>query len=118
MMRNAVAAALLLASTALAQQVTTQPPKPTLRELTLENIYDPKQRVAFGGAQQSGFVWLDDKTVTWPRTNDTGEVLEQVVFDSATGNRRTLFDTSKLQAAAAKIPDVTPEQAKRLSLQR
>src|SRR5438128_2660150 len=58
MMRNAVAAALLLASTALAQQVTTQPPKPTLRELTIENIFDPKQRVAFSGAQQSGFVWL------------------------------------------------------------
>jgi dipeptidyl-peptidase-4 len=118
MMRNAVAAALLLASTALAQQVTTQPPKPTLRELTIENIFDPKQRIAFSGAQQSGFVWLDDKTVTWPRTNEKSEVVEQTVLDAETGAKRTLFSAAKLEAAARKIAGVTADEAKKFAQQR
>jgi len=118
MMRNAVAAALLLASTALAQQVTTQPPKPTVRELTIENIFDPKQRVAFSGAQQSGFVWLDDKTVTWPRTNEKSEVVEQAVLDAETGTKRTLFSAAKLEAAARKVAGVSADDAKKMAQQR
>jgi dipeptidyl-peptidase-4 len=118
MMRNAAAAALLLASTALAQQVTTQPPKPTVRELTIENIFDPKEKIAFSGAQQSGFVWLDEKTVTWPRTNERSEVVEQTVLDTETGARRTLFSAAKLEAAARKIAGVGADQAKHLAQQR
>ncbi len=53
-----------------------QPAKPTLRELTLEAIFDPKDKVAFAGAPQSGFVWIDDKTFAWPRTNEKGDVQE------------------------------------------
>src|SRR5512141_490661 len=110
MMRNAVPAALfLLASAAFAQQVATQPAKRTLQELTIENIFDPKQRVAFAGAPQSGFVWLDDKTFTWPRTNEKSEVVEQAVLDAETGKTRTLFDAARLQAAARRIGGVTEE---------
>ena len=118
MMRNAVAAVLLLASTALAQQVTTQPPKPTVRELTIENIFDPKQRVMFSGVQQSGFVWLDDKTVTWPRTNEKSEVIEQAVLDAETGAKRTLFSAAKLEAAARKLAGVSADDAKHLAQQK
>jgi len=118
MRKTAVAAALFLAATALAQQVTTQPPKPTLRELTIENIFDPKQKVAFAGAPQSGFVWLDDKTLTWPRTNEKNEVVEQAVVDAETGKTRTLFTAAKLEAAARKIAGVSADEAKRLTQQR
>ncbi len=118
MIPQTLVAALLFASVAAAQQTQTTPPKPTLRELSIENIYDPKQRVAFSGAPQSGFVWLDDKTFTWPRTNDKGEILEQAVIDTESGKKRTLFDAAKLQAAARKIAGVTDEEAKRLSQQR
>src|SRR6266498_2485943 len=118
MMRNAVAAALLLASTALAQQVTTQPPKPTLRELTIENIFDPKQRVAFSGAQQSGFVWLDDKTVSFPTRRSSDLVVEQSVLDAETGTKRTLFSAAKLEAAARKIAGVSADDAKRFAQQK
>jgi hypothetical protein len=41
--------------------------KPMARELTIENIFDPKDRVRSPARVQSGFVWLDDKTSTWPR---------------------------------------------------
>ena len=118
MMRQAFTALFLLASTAFAQQVQTTPPKQTLRELTLESIYDPKARVAFGGAQQSGFVWLDDKTVTWPRTNEKGEVVEQVLLDTQTDKRRTLFDTAKLQSLLEKVEGVSAEDARKIPLQR
>ena len=108
-----------LAAAAIAQDVKTTPqPKPTLKEITIESIFDPKQRVAFSGTPQAGFTWLDDKTYTWPRTNDQGEVVEQMVVDTATGNKRVLFDAAKLEAAAKKIPGVTNEEAKRLTTQR
>lgn len=118
MMRQTLFAVLFLASTAFAQQVQTAPAKPTLRELTLESIYDPKNKVAFAGTPQSGFVWLDAKTVTWPRTNEKGEVLEQVVLDTETGVRRTLFDAAKLQARIERVPSVTPDEAKKMTLQK
>src|SRR5712692_9511146 len=107
MIPQTLVAALLFASVAAAQQTQTTPPKPTLRELSIENIYDPKQRVAFSGAPQAGFVWLDDKTFTWPRTNEQGEVQEQLVLDTETGRKRVLFDAAKLEAAARKIPGLS-----------
>src|SRR5438128_2999966 len=116
-MRNTLIA-LLFAAAATAQQTQTTPPKPTLRELTIENIFDPKHRVAFSGAPQRGFVWLDDKTFTWPRTNEKDEIIEQAVLDTQTATKRTLFDAAKLNAASRKIAGVTDEEAKRLSQQR
>lgn len=118
MIRHVTAALLLAASAAVAQQVTTQPPKPTLRELTIENLFDPKDKVAFSGAPQSGFVWLDDKTVTWPRTNAKNEVVEQAVLDTETGKTRVLFNAAKLEAAARKIAGVSADEAKRLTQTR
>jgi len=117
-MRNTLLSCLFLSASAIAQQVQNTPPKPTVRELTIENIYDPKNRVYFSGAPQSGFVWLDDRTFTWPRTNEKGTVLEQAVIDTQTGQKRTLFDATRLQAAAKKIAGVSDDEAKRLSQQR
>src|SRR5438132_1319179 len=118
MIRHSLISILLFAASAIAQQVQTTPPKPTLRELTIENIFDPKRRVAFSGAPQGGFVWLDDKTFTWPRTDEKGDIIEQAVIDTESGKKRTLFDAAKLQATARKIAGVTEEEAKRLSQQR
>ena len=118
MIRQTLIATLLFATSAIAQQTQTTPPKPTLRELTIENIFDPKRRVAFSGAPQGGFVWLDDKTFTWPHTNEKGDITEQVVIDTDTGKKRTLFDAAKLQAAARKTAGVTEDEAKHLSQQR
>jgi dipeptidyl-peptidase-4 len=116
MRQTVITALLLLASIAGAQQTPTPPAKPTLRELSIENIFDPKHRVAFSGAVQSGFTWLDDKTFTWPRTNEKDEIIDQAVFDTQTGTKRTLFDAAK--TAARKITGVTEDDAKRLSRQR
>ena len=101
-----------------AQDVKTTPQaKPTIRDLTLENVFDPKQRVSFGGTPQGGFVWLDDKTFAWPRTEE-GKVIEHAVIESETGNKRVLFNAAKLEAAAKKISGVTPEEASGFTRQR
>src|SRR5262245_5577526 len=119
MQKTFSAAILFLAAAAFAQDVkTTQQAKPTLKEITVENIFDPKQRVAFSGAPQSGFVWLDDKTFTWPRTDEKGDVVEQMVIDTETGKKRALFDAAKLESAAKKIAGVTAEEAKHLTTPR
>jgi len=119
-MKNRMASALLLfvAVAALAQDVKTTPqPKPTIRELTLENIFDPKARVSFAGTPQSGFNWLDDKTFAWPRTEE-GKVVEQAVIETDTGNKRVLFNAAKLEAAAKKIAGVSAEEATGFTKQR
>jgi dipeptidyl-peptidase-4 len=117
MIRQTLPIALLIATTALAQPASPAPKK-SLRELTLENIYDPKKQVAFAGAPQSGFVWLDDKTIVWPRTDEKRKVVEQVVLDLETGKRRPLFDAAKLEAAAKKLTGVSEEEARDLPLQK
>jgi dipeptidyl-peptidase-4 len=119
-MKNRIAAVLLflVAVSALAQDVKTTPqPKPTIRELTLENIFDPKAKVSFAGSPQSGFTWLDDKTFAWPRTED-GKVVEQAVIETETAGKRVLFNASKLEAAAKKIAGVSSEEAGGFAKQR
>lgn len=108
----------LLTLAASAQQVQTAPAKPTLRELTIENLFDPKARVAFSGAPQNGFVWLDDKSFTWPRTDSNNTVLEQVVYDGESGKTRPLFDPTKLEAAVKAVPGQNADDAKRLGKTR
>ena len=73
MMRKTFITALyfIAAVAAVAQDVKTTPqPKPTLKEITVESIFDPKARVGFPGPAQSGLVWLDDKAFVWRRTNE------------------------------------------------
>ena len=119
MLKNCIAALLLIAaSSVLAQDVKTTPqPKPTIRELTLENIFDPKAKVSFAGSPQSGFTWLDDKTFAWPRTEE-GKVVEQAVIETETGKKRVLFNAEKLETAAKKIAGVSSEDAAGFAKQR
>ncbi len=72
------------------------------KALTLEAIYHPTQKVAFGGGIQSGFEWVDDKTFVWPRKDAYGNFDEWRVYDVATGKERALFDRAKFAAALGK----------------
>src|SRR5882724_5432232 len=95
MKRIATLATLLLS---LALPLAAQgPAKPSLRELTLENIYDPKEKLSFGGAPQGGFIWIDDKTFAWPQTTEKNEVTDWIVYDADSGKTRPLFEPQKLR---------------------
>jgi dipeptidyl-peptidase-4 len=118
-MRNSLRPLALLPIAALCTlALAAQPAKPSPRELSLQNLFDPKDRVSFSGAQQGGFFWLDDKSFTWPHTNEKGEIVEQLVYDAATGTTRPLFDARKLEAAVKTVPGMTPEAAPRVAKAR
>src|SRR5687768_5467605 len=69
------------------------------KQITLEAIYDPTTRIFFSGAIQSGFDWIDDKTLIWPKKDEKGEFVEWRLFDVTTGKQRPLIDRAKLQKA-------------------
>ena len=69
------------------------------KTLTYESIYEPAQKVAFAGAIQSGFEWIDDTTVLWPRRDAEAKFVEWRLYDLATGKERPLFDRAKLRSA-------------------
>jgi dipeptidyl-peptidase-4 len=69
------------------------------KSLTIESIYDPKLRVAFGGAMQSGFEWLDDTTFIWPKRDAKNEVVGLQLFDVTTGKQRAYIDRAKMRKA-------------------
>ncbi|HEX9983702.1 MAG TPA: DPP IV N-terminal domain-containing protein, partial [Thermoanaerobaculia bacterium] len=90
MKRTLVLLLLLIAATPLVAQK---------KQLTLDAIYDPTTRVYFSGAVQSGFEWLDDTTLLWPKKNEKGDLLGWTIYDTATGKQRPLFDPAKMQRA-------------------
>src|SRR5206468_11622952 len=87
-------------------------------ELTLENIYDPKDKLSFSGAPQSGFVWIDDKTFAWPNTTERNEVTDWIVYDADSGKTRPLFDAQKLRASLKNVQGLTEEASAKLARPR
>ena len=73
------------------------------KALTLEAIYHPTEKVAFGGAIQSGFDWIDDDTFVWPRSDANGDFVEWRFYDVASGKERALFDRARFVAALTGI---------------
>ncbi|HEX8154270.1 MAG TPA: DPP IV N-terminal domain-containing protein, partial [Thermoanaerobaculia bacterium] len=67
------------------------------KKLTLEAIYHPAERVAFGGNSQFGSEWLNDREILWPKRDGTTTTLQ--LFDVRTGKARPFLDTTKLAAA-------------------
>ena len=83
------------------------------KQLTLEAIYDPAERIHFSGAVQGSFTWLDDDTFIWPRKNEKGVFDEYRVYDVDTGRNRPLIDRAKLRKAleAAGLPGEVAAEA-------
>lgn len=94
---------LLLLTTSLAAQK---------KQITLEAVYDPVERIFFSGSIQSGFEWLDDKTFIWPAKDAKGEFIEWRTFDTATGKAQRFFDPVKI-SAALEAAGVDAKEAKR-----
>lgn len=90
MNRRVALALLLLLATPLAAQK---------KQITLDAIYDPTNRINFSGTVQTGFDWLDDTTFVWPAKDANGEFAEWRRFDVKTGKATPLFDRAKVAAA-------------------
>jgi dipeptidyl-peptidase-4 len=72
--------------------------------LTLDDIYDPAKRVNFSGNPPTGLVWLDDKHYLQGNRK----------VNALTGEATPFFDAAKMEAAFAKLPGVSADDAKQI----
>lgn len=86
------------------------------KKLTLADLYDPSRAILFGGRPVGGLAWQSDTGYIWPRQSNGG--VDHLSVDAASGNTQPLYDVAKMEAALAKVPGVSDDQAKRLSRSR
>ena len=105
--RRAAASAVMVAAAALTAQAQQ-------KMLTIDSIYDPHAATDFSGSLPRGMTWLSDGKhyLEFKRDAGGGQLMK---VDAATGDASAFFDASKMQAAFAKQPGITADQAKRIS---
>ena len=101
-----LAAALVLSHPAHAQQ----------GRLTIDDIYDPERKVDFTGNPPTNLIWLDDDHYLWPKADPVAtKTAEWFRAEASTGRTERFFDPARMQAALARLPGVTAEEARKLS---
>jgi dipeptidyl-peptidase-4 len=89
----------LFAALTLAATIAAFPALAQKKQLTLETLYNPSQKVNFSGTVQSGFQWLDESTVVWPKRDAKGDPVGWMKLDTKTGKETPLFDRDRLARA-------------------
>ncbi len=95
---------LFLTSSGLAQE----------RLLTLDELYDPVKRINFSGSPPVGLTWLSDGRHYLQRRADPSQA-QWLKVDALTGQSEPFFDVAKMEAAFAKLPGLSAEDAKRIA---
>jgi len=85
----------------------------TARALTLEAIYDPAARVNFSGVPMPDVTWLDD--ATYVQNRRTGQGVEWLKVDAASGRSSPLFDVDRMESAIAALPNAGRPEARQLA---
>ena len=99
----AVCAVLLASGSGLAQQ----------RALTVDEIYDPEQRVDFSGETPSGLTWLSNTRYLQRVRDETSRATRLLSVDAETGDVESLLDVEELETAIADIPGMSRAAARR-----
>jgi len=100
---------LCVAGAALGGTSSAQTPPNAPDTLTLDAIYDPVARLDFNGAPATNLPWIDDSS--YLQTRRVGGRVEWLIVDAVSGRTSELFDPSRMEAALAAMPDVSPEGA-------
>jgi dipeptidyl-peptidase-4 len=66
------------------------------KPLTIDALYDPDQKVEFGGAPATGLVWLSDTHFLWPQGPGPVEFLK---VEALTGKSQPFFDAPRIERA-------------------
>ena len=90
-------AVLLLSGSGLAQQ----------RTLTVNEIYDPEQRVDFSGRTPSGLTWLSDTRYLQRERDPASRATRLLSVDADTGAAEPLLDVEALESALAEVPGMS-----------
>ena len=84
------------------------------RPLTIEQIFDPTQRVDFDGDAPRGLVWIDnDHYLKTERSDRSARSLMKV--DAVSGAREAFLDLTEMEAAIVELPGVTETEAGRVA---
>lgn len=103
--RLALAFVLLAATVASAQQ----------KLLTIDDLYNPDRKIAFGGRPATGLTWIDGTSYAWPKPDGPAAGVDWLRVDAATGSTTPLFDAAKMEAALAKLPGIGAEDARQIA---
>jgi dipeptidyl-peptidase-4 len=84
--------------------------------LTIDDIYDPAKKVNFNGSPPLGLRWLKGGT-HYLQVSRAGGTVQLLKVNALTGESAPFFDAAKMEAALAKLPGLTAEDAKHMSHQ-
>ena len=108
-----------LCAGALVAVVTATAAQAQQRLLTIDDLYDPMKHLDMESARRPGerYTWLNDTEYLLVKDTGTPRApkAELVRVDAATGAERPLFDSAALEAALARLPGVTADDASRSS---
>jgi len=79
--------------------------------LSIDDIYDPVKKIAFGGHPAAALRWIDDAHYAWPRKTAGGGT-EWIRVDASSGDTEPLFDAAKMTAALARLPGIGDADAR------
>jgi dipeptidyl-peptidase-4 len=84
--------------------------------LTIDDIYDPAKKVSFSGVPAKERVWLNDgehylESMKW------GDATAMMRVNARTGEAAPFFDAARMEAALAKLPAVSRDDARKLAHQ-
>jgi dipeptidyl-peptidase-4 len=84
--------------------------------LTIDDLYDPKAKVDFNGSPPLDLIWLKDgEHYLQRKTNRETRTTQLLKVNALTGESVPFYDAAKMEAALAKLPGLSAEEAKRLS---
>ena len=84
------------------------------RPLTIDQIFDPAQRVDFDGDPPRGLVWVDNDHYLEIDHSDRS-VRSLMKVDALSGAREAFLDLTEMEAAIADLPGVTETEAGRVA---
>src|SRR6476620_7836070 len=66
------------------------------KPVTLDDIYDPGQRIRFSGNPSPAISWIDSTHYAWPRSGTQG--VDWTKVDAQTGAETPLFDAGRMES--------------------
>ncbi|HYE16403.1 MAG TPA: DPP IV N-terminal domain-containing protein [Pyrinomonadaceae bacterium] len=86
------------------------------KQLTVEDIYDPARKASFGNEPVSDLKWLNDgEHYLWAKKDGGAKATTLLRVNARTGRSEPFFDAARMEAALARLPGVTREDAAKLA---